>query len=78
MERPLLLILLVSMLGVGVIGSISRPMLWRLDQAGTPRRSSSSGIYFSGRSSGGRWVSSGADGRNRGGSFVGRGSGGVK
>ena len=77
MERPLLLILLVSMLGVGVVGSISRPMLWRLDQAGTPRRSSSSGIYFSGRSSS-RWVSSGADGRNRGGSFVGRGSGGVK
>jgi len=78
MERPLLLLLLVLMLGVGVIGSISRPMLWSLDQPGTPRRSSSSGIYYSGRNAGGRWVNSSADGRNRGAAFVGRGPGGVK
>ena len=77
-QRPLLLVLLVLILGVGVLGSINRPMLWSLDQPGTPRRSSSAGVYYGGRNSGGRWVSSSADGRNRGSSFVGRGPGGVK
>ena len=46
MERPLLLLLLVLMLTVGVVGAVSRPLLWSLDQPGTPLRSSSSGVRF--------------------------------
>ena len=78
MERPLLLLLLVPMLTVGVVSAVSRPLLWSLDQPGTPLRSSSSGVRFGGRRWGGRWVSSSPGGRNRGASFVGRGPGGAK
>lgn len=78
MERPLLLLILLTILGLGAVGAVRRPLLWSLDQDGTPQRSSSSGVYYGGRRSGGVWISSSPNGRNRGGSFVGRGPRGVK
>ena len=78
MERPLLLLILTSILGLGVLGAISRPMLWSLKQDGTPRASSTSGVMYTGRRSGGVWISHSSRGRERAGSFVGRGPRGVK
>jgi len=78
MERPILLLILLSILSLGVVGAITRPLLWSLKQDGTPQRSSSSGVVYGGRRSGGVWISSSSSGRNRGGSFVGRGPRGVK
>ena len=78
MERPLLLVILLSILGLGVVGAVRRPLLWSLNQDGSPYSSSSSGVYYSGRRFGGVWIINSSDGRNRGGSFAGRGPRGVK
>ena len=78
MERPLLLLILTSILGLGVLGAISRPLLWSLKQDGTPRASSTSGVMYKGRRSGGVWINHSSRGRERAGSFVGRGPRGVK
>ena len=73
-ERALILVLTLTAVGVGTTAAITRPLLFRLGQDGTP--TASSGVSYSGSYRGGRWV---PHGRPRDWSrFQGRGPGSAK
>jgi phage tail tape-measure protein len=74
LERALILTLSLAVVGVGTTAALTRPMVFRLGQEGTP--SASSGVTYRGSSRAGRWVTRE---RPRDWSrFQGRGPGGAK
>ena len=77
MQRPLLLVLSISVVALGTNDSIHRPGIYRLGDDGTPssRSSSAGGVIYRGSSSGGQWRTSS---RGSWGGFQGGGPSGVK
>ena len=76
MERQLMLALVVAALLSGTGLAITRPLLYRLGQEGTPTATRSSGVSSRGIYSGGRWRPRSPTREWEG--FQGRGPGGAK
>jgi hypothetical protein len=55
LERRLILVLTITAVGVGTTAAVTRPLLYRLGQEGTP--SAPSGVSYGGSYRSGRWVS---------------------
>jgi hypothetical protein len=55
LERRLILVLTMTAVGVGTTAAVTRPLLYRLGQEGTP--SAPSGVSYGGSYRSGRWVS---------------------
>lgn len=73
-ERPLILVLTLSVVMVGTATAVRRPFLFQLGQEGAP--AGSSGVSYRGSYRGGRWVPS--RGRSDWSRFQGRGPGTAK
>jgi hypothetical protein len=74
-ERTLILVLTLTAVGVGTGAAVTRPLLFRLGQDGTP--AASGGVRYRGSYRSGRWVA--APSRPRDWSrFQGRGPGSAK
>jgi hypothetical protein len=55
LERTLIVALSLAVVGVGTTAAVTRPLLFRLGQEGTP--SAASGVTYGGSYRSGRWVS---------------------